>query len=124
MVVSVDTYRVAGGACAVYDLGGATLEEQRAADADAVQQIQDRGQAPIRGREAGGVAGAPVQGPGGDPPRDLHVDVPVYVGGVVQPSHFLTFMLETLLMSIPSMSIGGYLIAVSLARLSLASLSA
>lgn len=124
MVVAVHPYGVPGGAGAVDYLGCPPLEEERPPDAEVVEDVEDGPEPGVGGREAGGVAGAPVEGPGGDPSRDLDVDVPVHVGRVVQPPHFLTFMLETLLISIPSMSIGGYLIAVSLARLSLASLSA
>ena len=124
MVVTVDAYAVTRGTGAVRDLRGPALEEERRLHPHFIQDIQQEPQAPFGRGEAGGGPGAPVEGPGGVLPRDLHVDVAIDVDGEEEALHPLTLTVETLLISIPSMSMGGYLIAVSRARLSLASLSA
>ena len=125
VVVPVEAHRMTGDPGAVDGLGSAALHEECRLDPHLVQDVQQDAQPPLRGRPAGGRPRPPVQGPGGDPPGQGDVHVPVHVHGEVElPAAHLALRGETLLMSIPSMSIGGYLTKVSFALLCLASLSA
>ena len=116
---------VAAQTAAVYGLRRPSFDEERPLDAHRIQDVQQDCQTQFRGGEPWFGPLSAVHGPGRGTPCDGDVHIAVQVHGENQfATHFLRVVDETLLMSMPSMSMGAYFLAVSMARLSLASLSA